>query len=77
MREQWRGGLVGRAGTACYREGGKRRSIDKDAYRLSRDGEGGNEPMTLAHMMETSFTGFFLFLPIHNDLHNVFEILLL
>ena len=61
MWEQWRGGPVGGVVTACYREHGERRGFGKDAYRFSRDAEGGSERMTLAHLIEKSFIDFFSF----------------
>ena len=61
--------------TECERDDGERRGVGKDAYRNSWDAEGESEITTLAHLLETNFTVFSSFLPIHDDLANLLEML--
>jgi len=49
--------------------------VGKDAYRVSRDAEGGSEPMSLALPLELNFSVHFLFLPIQNDSKRLLKML--
>ena len=48
----------------------------KDAYRVFRNTEGESDAMSLAVLLETSFSILSLFLHIHSDLQNLLEMFL-